>query len=160
VAAITGSNQGRVRHPARGAGARGATARGGAVRRPPAFPRPYLVAAGGASDGRPGRPGGPGARREPALRLTRRGRVVLVALLVLLGTGASIALGGVGRADPDAAPTRVRYVMVSPGDTLWGIAGEFVPDADRRETVQRILDLNALTGVALTPGQRIAVPGR
>ncbi len=157
MAAITGSNQGRVRHPARGAGTRGAGTRGGAARRPPAFPRPYLVAAGGASDGRTGRPGG---RREPALRLTRRGRVVLVALLVLLGVGVSIALGGVGRADPDAAPTQVRYVVVSPGDTLWGIAGEFVPDADRRDTVQRILDLNALAGVALTPGQRIAVPGR
>jgi hypothetical protein len=97
-------------------------------------------------------------RPEGALRLTRRGRVALTGLLLVIGIGLSLVTGGVGRADPATRPSQLRYVTVSPGDTLWGIAAEISPSSDRRDTVQRILDLNALGTVAVVPGQRIAVP--
>ena len=51
-----------------------------------------------------------------------------------------------------------RYITVGPGETLWAIAGEVAPDADRRDTVQRILEINALPSANLQAGQRIAVP--
>jgi LysM repeat protein len=49
-------------------------------------------------------------------------------------------------------------VTVAPGDTLWSIAGEAAPGVDRRDTVHRIVELNALAGPELSVGQRVAVP--
>jgi LysM repeat protein len=51
-------------------------------------------------------------------------------------------------------------VTVAPGQTLWAIAGEVAPNADRRDTVARIQELNALSSVNLQAGQKIAVPTR
>jgi hypothetical protein len=116
-----------------------------------AYPRPYLV-------GPTVAPVEPSDRTAGALRLTRRGRLVVTGLLLVVGVGLSMVMGGVGRADTATHPSQVRYVTVSRGDTLWGIAAEVSPGSDRRDTVQRILDLNALGTVAVIPGQRIAVP--
>jgi LysM repeat protein len=49
-------------------------------------------------------------------------------------------------------------VTVAPGDSLWSIAGDVAPDADRRDTVAEIMELNALSGSSVNVGQRIAVP--
>lgn len=98
--------------------------------------------------------------RTPAapLRLTRRGRVVVVLLLALV----AVTAFSLGRASSDAsgapAATR-RSVVVQPGETLWEIARRAVPGADPRETVARIADLNDLSGSLVHPGQRLVVPG-
>lgn len=99
------------------------------------------------------------ARRYP-IRLTRRGRLVLVGLLAAVAIVGSMFLGGVSLAGSRAAHPPVRYVTVMPGQTLWAIAGEVAPQADRRDTVARILELNAMPSSALQAGQRIAVPVR
>ena len=52
----------------------------------------------------------------------------------------------------------MHYVTVAPGDTLWSIAAEAAPGEDRRDTVHRIVELNALGGPRLSVGQRVAVP--
>lgn len=96
---------------------------------------------------------------HPTVRLTRRGRIVLVvvflaallAALTVFGT-TSAATGSAG----DPVPTRT--VMVEPGDTLWGIAAEVAEPGGTRELVTRIQELNALSSPALQPGQRLAVP--
>lgn len=54
------------------------------------------------------------------------------------------------------SPT-VSYV-VKPGDNLWKISGQHAPDADRRETVSRLIELNQLGRAGLIPGQSIRVP--
>ena len=54
----------------------------------------------------------------------------------------------------------MRYVTVAPGDTLWSIAGEVAPGEDRRDTVARILELNARETSGVRAGDRIAVPVR
>jgi Tfp pilus assembly protein FimV len=101
------------------------------------------------------------ARRQAApVRLTRRGRLVLTGLLASLGVVASLFVGGIGFAGTQAERVPVSYVTVAPGETLWSIAGEVAPDADRRDTVARILDLNALESSGVRAGQRIAVPVR
>jgi Tfp pilus assembly protein FimV len=55
-------------------------------------------------------------------------------------------------------PVPVTYRVVLPGETLWQIAGEVAPGVDRRDTVARLLELNALSTAGVRAGQRIAVP--
>lgn len=111
----------------------------------------------------------PGYSRRPAarprrdttggVRLTRRGRVVVVLLLLALLLALFTVFGPRSAATRDAgAPVRTLTVEVGPGDTLWGIASTVAEPGEVRETVHRIQELNALTGPALRVGQEIAVP--
>ena len=92
------------------------------------------------------------------LRLTRRGRLLITTLLFAVGVAITMFSGAVSLAGTDVEHSPVRYVTVAPGDTLWSIAGEAAPGTDRRDTVHRIVELNALAGPELTVGQRVAVP--
>jgi LysM repeat protein len=109
---------------------------------------------------RPSRVRGDGlaAGQARPLRLTRRGRLVITATLTAAGIGATMFTGAVSLAGTQAQHPPVRYVTVAPGDTLWSIAGEAAPGEDRRDTVHRIVDLNALRDASLSVGQRVAVP--
>jgi hypothetical protein len=119
---------------------------------PQRAPRRPALAAPAAQ--RPGR-----ARRESTpMRLTRRGRLAVTGLLAAIGIAASMFAGGIGFAGTQAERVPVSYVTVAPGETLWSIAGEVAPNADRRDTVARILELNALSSSAVRAGQRLAVP--
>jgi LysM domain len=98
------------------------------------------------------------ARR--GLRLTRRGRVVLVILLALLAAVLALgidAAGSIASTDSGTAP-QYETVIVQPGDTLWELARDLAPGDDPRETVQRLLDLNGLSSPVIVPGQELAVP--
>jgi hypothetical protein len=103
------------------------------------------------------------AEQVTALRLTRRGRVVVrvgSGLLVLITVVSGVLL--LGRpAEAGSRPHAVSasYRVVLPGETLWQIAGEISPGVDRRETVAKIIELNGLSTAAVLAGQRIAVPG-
>lgn len=48
--------------------------------------------------------------------------------------------------------------MVHPGQTLWSIAVQAQPSADPRIVVQQIIDLNALSGSSVEPGEHLWVP--
>jgi Tfp pilus assembly protein FimV len=104
----------------------------------------------------------PAARPESGIRLTRRGRIVVRAAASTLAVVAVLAgvliLDRPAQAGSQAHPVPVAYHVVLPGETLWQIAGEAAPKVDRRDTVARILELNALSTAAVSPGQRIAVP--
>jgi LysM domain len=105
-----------------------------------------------------------GAGRVPAapLRLTRRGRVVasvLAAIVVAIILGAGVALlGHQALAGETTQPITASYRVVMPGETLWSIAGEIAPHSDRRDTIDRIVEFNALSTPGLQTGQRIAIP--
>jgi LysM repeat protein len=106
---------------------------------------------------------GPWRARPAPLRLTRRGRLVLTGMiaagLLLSMLAAVLLLDRVALAGPESgAAIPVSYHVVAPGETLWQLAGEVAPDADRRETVARIRELNALDGAAVSAGQRLALP--
>jgi hypothetical protein len=93
-------------------------------------------------------------------RLTRRGRLLLLALLVGM-TFAAFSLGRVsGNADTStgSTPTRYEKVVVQPGDTLWSIAKSAKPGADPRAYVQRIIDLNGLGSSDVRVGQTLSIP--
>jgi nucleoid-associated protein YgaU len=100
-------------------------------------------------------------RSTAPIRLTRRGRLVLVGALTSGLLGGAIAVAGGSVAGPGGAPPaapQLRHVVVKPGDTLWGIAAAADPGADTRATVRRITDLNGLNGTALVPGQQLVLP--
>jgi hypothetical protein len=99
--------------------------------------------------------------QTPGVQLTRRGRLVILIALVGLGVGLMLALTGVfGAATAGSSPTRpaTRTIVVQPGQTLWSIAQQVAPNADRRDTIARIVELNALPNSSVSAGARIAVP--
>ena len=93
------------------------------------------------------------------LRLTRRGRLVVVLAFLTLLLGVLLALGGYSAASDASSPAApTRTVVVEEGDTLWAIASRTADGRDVREVVHELEQLNALSGPELVEGQRIAVP--
>jgi len=100
----------------------------------------------------------PPAPERVAVRLTRRGLVVLsVALAALAGALVWVARSSAPQtATPRTAP---HVVVVQPGDTLWGIAAGAAPGADPQVEVDRIMRRNHLTDAGqLRPGMQLQVP--
>ncbi len=96
---------------------------------------------------------------EETLVWRARWALLALAAIGLLGLGyareavASPVLG-------NAVPAAAERVTVEPGDTLWGIASSRYPDADVRQKVFEIEQLNGLNGPTIMPGQRLRVPAR
>jgi Tfp pilus assembly protein FimV len=111
---------------------------------------------------RPARPApaAPSVSAPGELRLTRRGRLVVLALCLAAVLGAALFLGASSTATDRSgteAPTEI--ITVSTGDTLWDIASErAATGSDIREVMVRIERLNALESAALDAGQRLRVP--
>ena len=103
-----------------------------------------------------------GAAASHRLRLTRRGRIVLAVLAVLVVCGLFVAGASAAQASGPASahggPGAAERVVVQPGDTLWSIAQSAAPNADARTLVQEILQANRLTTANITAGQRLWVP--
>ncbi len=96
---------------------------------------------------------------HPTVRLTRRGRAVLVlAMLVLLLVALTVFGPHSAATGEKGTPVPTRTVEVGEGDTLWGIAADAAKPGETRAMVHRIEELNALPGPELTVGQEIAVP--
>lgn len=102
------------------------------------------------------------ARPAAPLRLTGRGRVLIVAVALAVITALVVVFGSAVVATNTASePGIVTTVTVQPGQTLWSIAAEARPDADIRSTVDEIIRLNALeAGATLPIGSTLAVPVR
>lgn len=103
----------------------------------------------------------PSATRAPrsTVRLTRRGRIVVLVAFLLAAFAAMIAVGGWATATRDAGtPEQVRVVEVQPGDTLFAIAGDLAEPGQVRAMVHRIQQLNSLPGSGLQVGQKLAIP--
>ena len=92
------------------------------------------------------------------LRLTARGRAVLVVLALLLVVG--WALRPAGAAAGGAAPAiPVDVVTVTTGQTLWQIASSVAaPGQDVRDVVDRLIQLNGLRDSGVQAGQQLLVP--
>jgi hypothetical protein len=103
---------------------------------------------------------------EPAaspLRLTRRGRVVIAGLAVLVVAALSLLVAGAAQATSHAAPVgaaghNLAQVAVRPSQSLWSVAESADPGADTRLVIQQILKLNALHGDTVFAGERLWVP--
>ena len=127
------------------------------------------LGSGGTRPG-PRRAAGPATSRPgPAgrVRLTRRGRLVLgvFAVMVAAGLVTLFWLGVAGGAQaashrlrPGAAYRGMTQVVVRPGQTLWSIASRAEPGADPRVVIQQIIEVNALRGPVIQPGESLWVP--
>ena len=97
------------------------------------------------------------AEAPARLHLTRRGRVVLV-LLALLVVVAGV-MGGRAVADAPRQATEVTTHAVVAGETLWQIASDVAaPGEDVRDVVLRLQDLNGLPDSSLIAGQVLLLP--
>ena len=96
--------------------------------------------------------------RQPRLRLTRRGRVVLIGLFLLLVATIAVVLSPAARgADPTGpAPT----VVVQPGDTLWSVAERHQPSRDPFAVILEIRRINGLDGNIVHAGQVLTLPAQ
>ncbi len=97
--------------------------------------------------------------RHGALRLTRRGRVVVLLTLVSL----LLAAFSLGRVGSQAAPrgaerAELRQTVVQPGESLWAIAKRVAPGHDPRAVIDQLAELNDLQGRAVQAGQALVVP--
>ena len=98
-------------------------------------------------------------RASRAVRLTRRGRTVLVLAFVALTLAVMTAFGGWATATlGGGTPEPVRVIEVAPGQTLYGIAAELAKPGEIRAMVHRIQELNSLPGGQITEGQKLAIP--
>lgn len=99
-------------------------------------------------------------RSVPArVRLTRRGRAVVLVLALGVLLGAMVALGGFATATrTGGSPQPVRVIEVHDGDTLYGIAGRIAEPGQVRAMVHRIEELNSLPGSSVQAGQKLAIP--
>ena len=94
-----------------------------------------------------------------AVRLTRRGRLVLVLAFLGVAVALMIPMAGLATASlTGSSPEPVRVVEVAPGDTLYGIAAELAEPGGIRAMVHRIQELNSLPGGQIEEGQKLAVP--
>lgn len=97
------------------------------------------------------------------LRLTARGRIVLITLATvpLIIAVAMLAFNGGGAAAlSDAQGVHFSHITVMSGDSLWGIADSVAPAADPRDVVASIVDLNQLETSMVVPGQKLAIPAQ
>jgi hypothetical protein len=94
------------------------------------------------------------------VRLTRRGRVVVLLALLTL-TLVAFSLGRVGS---EAAPrtaqtgTTTTSTVVQPGESLWAVAKRVAPGHDPRAVIDQIAELNNLSSSGLQAGQVLVIP--
>ncbi len=93
------------------------------------------------------------------LRLTRRGRAVVAALvsLPLVIALVSMALNG-GGATATSTGSTVDTVTVDAGESLWSVAAAIAPEASTADVVADLIAVNELTSAELLPGQVLVVP--
>jgi LysM repeat protein len=97
----------------------------------------------------------------PRLRITARGRAVLLALVATPLVIAALIFGlntGGAVATQQPATDTFTYVTVESGQSLWDIAADVAPAADPREFVADVVSLNQLESAELQPGQQLAIP--
>jgi hypothetical protein len=93
------------------------------------------------------------------IRLTRRGRWLLVLTVMILlviagftlGRGSSLAVSGAHRSTHHS-------VVVQPGETMWSVAVRVAPHVDPRLVVADIQALNHLSSAGVEPGEQLLVP--
>jgi len=98
-------------------------------------------------------------RAQSGVRLTRRGRLVLLCAALLLVLAVFTVLSGPAMSSGDAHHPAPHSVVVASGETLWDIAQRIAPGQDPRDMIAEIVDLNALSDAgAIRVGQQLFVP--
>lgn len=102
-------------------------------------------------------PGYAPARAASPIRLTARGRRVLMAV-VTLPLALALLAGATRTASAADRRPLVSTVVVQPGQTLWQIAETIAPAQDPRATVYQIEQLNGMATAHVDAGTLLVVP--
>jgi len=103
-----------------------------------------------------GSPAAMTARGRRRVRLTRRGRLVLLILVVCMAVLAGVGVASASRAaDPPGEPPTA---VVRPGDTLWSVVERHGPGSDPFGAIEEIRRLNGLRDYTVHPGQELILP--
>jgi LysM repeat protein len=94
--------------------------------------------------------------RRPPVRLTRRGRLVALTLLLALAAAVLVLLAPASRAADPTAPRPT--AVVQPGDTLWDITTRHSSGRDPFRVIEEIRRLNELPGYTVYAGQELTLP--
>jgi LysM repeat protein len=94
------------------------------------------------------------------LKLTRRGRVVVLGLCLLLAGLVAALAASASRAAQPGEPPEPAVAVVQPGDTLWSVAARHVPSDDPYGMIDEIRHLNDLNSHTIHPGQELILPER
>jgi LysM domain-containing protein len=97
----------------------------------------------------------------PHPRLTRHGRMAVTGVSALLigALSAGLATAAQATRSGPASPGRhLSKVAVTPGQSLWSMAEAYDPDADTRQVVQQIKQLNSMAGDQVRAGEVLWVP--
>ncbi len=102
-------------------------------------------------------------RKNVRLRLTRRGRIAVVTLIVVALAVVALVAGAVFLSPSAAAGNdgAMEYttVRVEEGQSLWGIVSNKAPaGTDVRDYLMLVQDVNDLEGSVIHPGQELALP--
>ncbi len=103
---------------------------------------------------------GPGAPLPPTPRsVYRRRRLAVLVLALAVVLAAATAVGAVASRTTSPPATMEMIVVVSPGETLWDIAGRYAPPtSDRSAWVVDVAARNDIDPAAVQPGTPILVP--
>jgi nucleoid-associated protein YgaU len=106
--------------------------------------------------------------RPGAVRLTRRGRLVVTGLVMLaaivtatllwMSVAGSVQAASRGGVAPRSPYQGMTQVVVQPGQTLWSIAVAAEPSANAWAVIQQIVEVNALNGPQVYAGELLWVP--
>jgi hypothetical protein len=97
-------------------------------------------------------------RRRSTLRLTRRGRVVLVVLPALALLSGTLVTSTARVAEAAPVPLPAVQVTVRADDSLWSIAERVAPQRDPRDVVAALEAANGIGDATVQQGQRLVVP--
>lgn len=101
------------------------------------------------------------AQHAPKLRITKRGRAVLLFLVALPLVVAAFLFatnGGGATATLEGSNVPFQFVTVEPGESLWQVAETIAPSSDPRDVIDAIVKLNALDSADVAAGQQLAIP--
>jgi LysM repeat protein len=99
--------------------------------------------------------------RRSHLRMTKRGRAVLLSLVATPVVIAALAFGiGAGGATATNSSTPLAKVTVVGGETLWSVAKQIAPNADPRDVVSDIMSVNRLGTADIHPGEQLSIPAK
>lgn len=109
--------------------------------------------------------GGSQVRRtaRPKLRLTKRGRAVLLFLAatpLVIAAFAFALNGGGATASRTGSDQPFQYVTVDAGESLWQVAEQIAPHADPRDVIDQLVQLNQLESTDVFAGVRLAIPAQ
>lgn len=82
---------------------------------------------------------------------------MFITILCILAITAASAVLGLSNVKGMTAQQYIR-IQVKPGDTLWCLAGEYMPNTDIRKSINVISEINDTSASELYAGQVLKIP--